>query len=160
MVKCNLLLTSLTSLVIMLDLRNIFHIILGQCEIFMTWAKFYHHICILYNCPSLLWLETNVPVNRCNLIHFSGILTAHAGVAAMPQSAAALSAPSDASKTAKVSSPYIRATYGSVSAGREKSLFRVTFFFTESLRVAKPYKIKLIFQLILVDWVLRIVKTS
>ena len=102
MVKCNLL---LTSLVIMLDLRNVFHIILGQCEIFMTWAKFYHHICILYNCPSLLWLETNGPFNRCNLIHFSGILTAHAGVAAMPQSVAALSAPSAASKTAKVAPP-------------------------------------------------------
>ena len=52
------------------------------------------------------------------------------------------------------------AIYGSVSAGREKWLFRVTFFFTESLRVAKPCKIKLIFRLILVDWVFRIVETS
>ena len=37
---------------------------------------------------------------------------------------------------------FLQLIYGSVSAGREKSRFRVTFFFTESLRVAKPCKIK------------------
>ena len=36
----------------------------------------------------------------------------------------------------------------------------VSLFFTESPCVAKPYKIELIFRLILVDWVFCIVKTS
>ena len=44
--------------------------------------------------------------------------------------------------------------------GGKNPCFVSLFFFTESLRVAKPCKIKLIFRLILVDWVLCIVKTS
>ena len=49
---------------------------------------------------------------------------------------------------------------GQFLQGGKNCCFVSLFLFTESLRVAKPYKIKLIFQLILVDWVLCIVKTS
>ena len=43
---------------------------------------------------------------------------------------------------------------GQFLQGGENGCFVSLFLFTESLCVAKPYKIKLIFQLILVDWVL------
>ena len=54
----------------------------------------------------------------------------------------------------------VRSHMGQFLQGGKNRCFVSLFFFTESLRVAKPYKIKLIFQLILVDWVFRIVKTS
>ena len=44
--------------------------------------------------------------------------------------------------------------------GGKNGCFVSLFLFTESLREAKPCKTKLIFQLILVDWVFCIVKTS
>ena len=49
---------------------------------------------------------------------------------------------------------------GQFLQGGKNSCFMSLFLFTESLRVAKPYEIELIFQLILVDWVFCIVKTS
>ena len=49
---------------------------------------------------------------------------------------------------------------GQFLQGGKNGCFVSLFFFTESLRVAKPCKIKLIFRLILVDWVFRIVETS
>ena len=55
----------------------------------------------------------------------------------------------------------LKDTYmGQFLQGGKNGCFVSLFLFTESLRVAKPYKIKLIFQLILVDWVFCIVKTS
>ena len=49
---------------------------------------------------------------------------------------------------------------GQFLQGGKNGCFVSIFLFTESLRVAKPYKIELIFQLILVEWVWYIVKTS
>ena len=49
---------------------------------------------------------------------------------------------------------------GQFLQGGKNGCFVSLFLFTESLCVAKPCKIKQIFRLILVDWVLCIVKTS
>ena len=49
---------------------------------------------------------------------------------------------------------HMRTHMGQFLQGGKNGCFVSLFWFTENLRVAKPYKIKLIFQLILVDWLI------